>query len=136
MYCAKFVHLIHTLKTPNFSTLLCYDRVSNIYTISFYQFLIGNFVLSADILWNCIFGDIMYWKWGNSVWTLFMRNAWNGNALALKSKYIRKGMPQLSRFCDKIPNQQSGTVLKSQIKLDYAEKYIAGFKKKNYQLKL
>lgn len=28
-YCAKFVHLLHTLKTPNFSTLICYDRVSN-----------------------------------------------------------------------------------------------------------
>lgn len=28
VYCAKFIHIIHTLKTPNFSTLLCYDRVS------------------------------------------------------------------------------------------------------------
>lgn len=28
MYCAKFVHTIHSLKTANFSTLLCYDRVS------------------------------------------------------------------------------------------------------------
>ncbi|XP_023214735.1 THO complex subunit 2-like [Centruroides sculpturatus] len=27
LYCAKFVHLIHTLKTPNFSTLICYDRI-------------------------------------------------------------------------------------------------------------
>lgn len=27
MYCAKFVHTIHLLKTTNFSTLLCYDRV-------------------------------------------------------------------------------------------------------------
>lgn len=27
VYCAKFVNMIHTLKTPNFSTLLCYDRV-------------------------------------------------------------------------------------------------------------
>lgn len=27
MYCAKFVHTIHSLKTANFSTLLCYDRV-------------------------------------------------------------------------------------------------------------
>ncbi|XP_077984941.1 THO complex subunit 2-like isoform X2 [Glandiceps talaboti] len=27
VYCAKFVHTIHNLKTPNFSTLLCYDRV-------------------------------------------------------------------------------------------------------------
>lgn len=27
LYCAKFVNLIHSLKTPNFSTLLCYDRV-------------------------------------------------------------------------------------------------------------
>lgn len=28
VYCAKFVHTIHSLKTANFSTLLCYDRVS------------------------------------------------------------------------------------------------------------
>ncbi|XP_063912789.1 THO complex subunit 2 isoform X2 [Zophobas morio] len=27
VYCAKFVHVIHMLKTPNFSTLLCYDRL-------------------------------------------------------------------------------------------------------------
>lgn len=27
LYCAKFVNLIHSLKTHNFSTLLCYDRV-------------------------------------------------------------------------------------------------------------
>ncbi|KAK5643842.1 hypothetical protein RI129_007687 [Pyrocoelia pectoralis] len=27
VYCAKFVYTIHTLKTPNFSTLLCYDRL-------------------------------------------------------------------------------------------------------------
>ncbi|KAF7282444.1 hypothetical protein GWI33_002672 [Rhynchophorus ferrugineus] len=27
VYCAKFVHTIHMLKTPNFSTLLCYDRL-------------------------------------------------------------------------------------------------------------
>lgn len=38
LYCAKFVHTIHMLKTPNFSTLLCYDRVSciNIYNIYFH----------------------------------------------------------------------------------------------------
>lgn len=27
IYCAEFVHLIHTIKTPNFSTLICYDRI-------------------------------------------------------------------------------------------------------------
>lgn len=27
IYCAKFIHTIHSLKTANFSTLLCYDRV-------------------------------------------------------------------------------------------------------------
>lgn len=27
MYCAKFVQTLHSLKTANFSTLLCYDRV-------------------------------------------------------------------------------------------------------------
>ena len=28
VYCSCFVHTIHILKTANFSTLLCYDRVS------------------------------------------------------------------------------------------------------------
>lgn len=27
VYCAKFVHIMHLLRTPNFSTLLCFDRV-------------------------------------------------------------------------------------------------------------
>ncbi|KAI5636702.1 transcription factor/nuclear export subunit protein 2 domain-containing protein [Phthorimaea operculella] len=27
LYCAEFVHTVHKLKTPNFSTLLCYDRL-------------------------------------------------------------------------------------------------------------
>ena len=28
VYCAKFIHIIHMLQTPNFSTLICFDRVS------------------------------------------------------------------------------------------------------------
>lgn len=28
VYCARFVELVHQQKTPNFCTLLCYDRVS------------------------------------------------------------------------------------------------------------
>ena len=27
IYAAKFVNVIHMLKTPNFSTLICYDRI-------------------------------------------------------------------------------------------------------------
>merc|ERR1711899_492740 len=27
IYCAKFVQVIHSLKTPNFSTLICFDRI-------------------------------------------------------------------------------------------------------------
>ena len=27
LYCAKFVHFLHCLKTPNFSTLICLDRI-------------------------------------------------------------------------------------------------------------
>ena len=27
IFCAKFVYLLHMLKTPNFSTLICYDRI-------------------------------------------------------------------------------------------------------------
>ena len=29
LYCAHFVNIIHSLSTPNFSTLICYDRVNN-----------------------------------------------------------------------------------------------------------
>lgn len=29
LYCAEFVHLLHCLKTPNFSTLICFDRVNH-----------------------------------------------------------------------------------------------------------
>lgn len=29
VYCARFVELVHQQKTPNFCTLLCYDRVSH-----------------------------------------------------------------------------------------------------------
>lgn len=31
VYCAKFIQNIHSLKTPNFSTIICYDRVSLVY---------------------------------------------------------------------------------------------------------
>ncbi|KAM7044805.1 THO complex subunit 2 isoform 15-T19 [Molossus nigricans] len=36
VYCARFVELVHEQKTPNFSTLLCYDRVFSdiIYTVA------------------------------------------------------------------------------------------------------
>ena len=27
IYCAKFVQVVHLLKTPNFSTLICFDRI-------------------------------------------------------------------------------------------------------------
>ncbi|XP_057353480.1 THO complex subunit 2-like [Manis pentadactyla] len=38
VYCARFVELVHQQKTPNFSTLLCYDRVFSdiIYTVASY----------------------------------------------------------------------------------------------------
>ena len=36
IFCAKFVHMLHNLKTPNFSTLLCFDRVSNIVLVLLY----------------------------------------------------------------------------------------------------
>lgn len=123
MYCAKFVHLIHTLKTPNFSTLLCYDRVNYTNTLSPFlgpvsicqqkktlSFILIVFFLSTDILRNCLFGNIMHWKRGNSLRSLLVRYAWNSNALAFQSGNFWKRMCQLSRFCDKIPHQQSGNV--------------------------
>jgi len=35
VYCAKFLLTIHSLKTPNFSSLICYDRVSETLAPSF-----------------------------------------------------------------------------------------------------
>lgn len=41
LYCAKFVHILHSLQTANFSTLLCYDRVRflRLYVTSLYSTL-------------------------------------------------------------------------------------------------
>jgi len=44
IYCAKFVHTLHNLKTPNFSTLLCFDRVR----------------ISANC--RCLYVDFYLWK--------------------------------------------------------------------------
>jgi hypothetical protein len=44
VYCAKFVHTIHSLKTANFSTLLCYDRVSIIMIV----------YCGQQVAWNAI----------------------------------------------------------------------------------
>lgn len=34
VYCARFVELVHQQKTPNFCTLLCYDRVSHSHSLA------------------------------------------------------------------------------------------------------
>ena len=33
IYCAKFINIIHNLKTLNFSSLICYDRVSLLFRV-------------------------------------------------------------------------------------------------------
>jgi hypothetical protein len=48
IYCAEFIHILHSLKTPNFSTLICYDRVSIL--SQSYHFLIK---ISPKLL-NCL----------------------------------------------------------------------------------
>lgn len=39
VYCAKFLHTIHTLKTANFATLLCYDRVRHWFFRALIEFI-------------------------------------------------------------------------------------------------
>lgn len=122
IYCAKFVHTIHTLKTANFSTLLCYDRVCLCYTQFKDRFANSNitptFLLNfkpvwsdliifvryfSDLLRHHIFGNILYRKRGSQVWPIPMRDAGNGDEMAFKFGNFRKGMCQLSRICDEIP---------------------------------
>lgn len=42
VYCARFVELVHQQKTPNFCTLLCYDRVSSLQCAELLQALSTN----------------------------------------------------------------------------------------------
>lgn len=55
VFCAKFVHIIHSLKTVNFSTLLCYDRVSAHLIIFMYD--MTNLYISFGL--KCIFITIL-----------------------------------------------------------------------------
>lgn len=51
LYCARFVQTIHSLKTANFSTLLCYDRVCNVpYLWESYKNLFEKTFFVVDIL--------------------------------------------------------------------------------------
>lgn len=43
VFCAKFLNIIHSLKTANFSTVLCYDRVSYNHAINMFHWLIECF---------------------------------------------------------------------------------------------
>lgn len=107
IYCAKFVHTIHTLKTPNFSTLLCYDRVSEtcgICAAAKRQLIL---LFYADILWHHILGDLVHRERGSALRSLPVRHAGNGDAMAFECRHIRKGMREIPRICNKIPRQQS-----------------------------
>lgn len=51
VYCARFVELVHQQKTPNFCTLLCYDRVralhnAQIHTLSMVM------MINLSVLWK------------------------------------------------------------------------------------
>src|SRR5699024_8057849 len=49
LYCSKFVHLLHCLKTPNFSTLICFDRVRICFQFSE---LLSNYPFSLVDFWR------------------------------------------------------------------------------------
>lgn len=86
VYCAKFLHTIHTLKTANFATLLCYDRIFCDITYS---------------VTSCTENEAT--RYGQ----FFVRHAGHGDALARESGHVQQGMRELSGFRDEIPCQQS-----------------------------
>lgn len=79
IYCAKFVHTIHILKTPNFSTLLCYDRVSLNNVFSLASLLIKRVLV---VLWRNLFDNILHGEWGIAVRSVLVRHAGDGDAMA------------------------------------------------------
>lgn len=79
IYCAKFVHTIHILKTPNFSTLLCYDRVSLNNVFSPASLSIKCVLV---ILWRNLFDNILHGEWGIAVRSVLIRHAGDGDAMA------------------------------------------------------
>lgn len=106
VYCAKFVHTIHTLKTANFSTLLCYDRVSSSNN-GIMGRLVHQIKTFPDILRYYLFSHILYWKRSYTLRQIFVRNAWNGYEMARIFANLQQGVCQLPRICDEIPSQQS-----------------------------
>lgn len=91
VYCAKFIHILHDLKTPNFSTLICCDRVCltwslfksetknnrlkmlptvyvniSIHSIPVYVHVHVLFCV-PDILWYHIHGDQLHWERGSQI---------------------------------------------------------------------
>lgn len=64
VYCAKFIQTIHTLEAPNFSTLICFDRVCFVCSLHVYD-LIYFFVLWVVLIIICFphiqtFSDVSY----------------------------------------------------------------------------
>lgn len=60
LYSAKFIHTLHTLKTPNFSTLICYDRVFGdiSYTMSSCT---ENEASHYGLFLSCLLDTVMRW---------------------------------------------------------------------------
>lgn len=100
IYCAKFIHTIHSLKTANFSTLLCYDRVSISRLLPLFQ--VTNEILILDLLWYHLLCYFVYWEWSHSLWKIFVCNARDYNALAQGPSHFQQGMCKLSWICDQV----------------------------------
>jgi len=60
LFSAKFVHVLHTLKTPNFSTLICYDRIFGdiSYTMSSCT---ENEASHFGVFLSCLLETVMRW---------------------------------------------------------------------------
>lgn len=105
MYCAKFVHTIHSLKTANFSTLLCYDRVSfadknkksnilrtiqKLMKIRHLCFVLISCKIFTAILWYYLLGDVVHGKRGAPLRQILVRHARDCDEMALWKGYIRQ----------------------------------------------
>ena len=59
LYCGYFIQVLHILKTPNFSTLICYDRVRY---LTFHQGWLWSPTTSVSVLWThtCIMSLVVW----------------------------------------------------------------------------
>lgn len=97
VYCARFVELVHQQKTPNFCTLLCYDRVSHLHNSCCSHFL---FIATTFHIISCLETKSHIWRnWTCPLNRCVMSSFSTHERGAVSSCYLKRFSNLLSSRC-------------------------------------